>query len=96
MNKIDKEAKIKKAIVKKRKAGIERKNITKIKDVEESSSSSSMSRYSLDSDREDSKVPSHQSPTLIEVPLPEHLEEVHSSPITEKISFERHSVIHEE
>ena len=37
-----------------------------------------------------------RSPTLIEAPLPEHLEEVHSSPATEKIPSKRHSVIHEE
>ena len=56
--KIDKEVKIKKAISKKRKVAIEWNNIIRIKDVEESSSSSSMSMYSLDSDIEDSKVPS--------------------------------------
>ena len=54
--------------------------------------------YNLNSNKEDSKVPSHQSPTLIkqDAPLPVHLEEVHSSPVTEKISFERNSVIQEE
>ena len=82
MTKIDKEVEIKKAIVKKSWVAIERKNIIKIEDVEESSSSSSMSMYSLDSDREDLEMPSRQSPTLIEAPLPEHLEEVHSSPVT--------------
>ena len=55
-----------------------------------------MSMYNLDSNREDSEVPSHQSPTIIEAPLPKHLEEVHSSPVTEKITFERHSMIHEQ
>ena len=40
MTKIDKEAKIKKAIAEKRKDAIEWKNIIRIKDVEESSSSS--------------------------------------------------------
>ena len=57
-----------------------------------------MSMYSLDSDKEDSDVPSHRSPTLIlqDAPLPMHLEEVHSSPAMEKISSERHSVIQEE
>jgi hypothetical protein len=40
----------------------------------------------------------HRSPTLIlqDVPLSGHLEEVHSSPVTEKIPSERHLVIHEE
>jgi hypothetical protein len=40
----------------------------------------------------------HQSPTVIvhDAPLPMHLEEVHSSPVTEKIMFERHLVIQEE
>ena len=52
--------------------------------------------YSLDSDREDSEVPSHRSLTLIEDPLLEHLEEVHSSLVTEKILSERNSVVHEE
>jgi hypothetical protein len=33
---------------------------------------------------------------LIKDPLPEHLEEFHSSLVTEKISSERHLVIHEE
>ena len=52
----------------------------------------------LDSDQEDSTMPSHRSPTLIlqDAPLPVHLEEVHSPPVTEKISSERHSVIQEE
>ena len=64
--------------------------------MEESSSSSSMSMNNLDSNIEDSEVPSRQSPTLIEAPLPKHLEEVHSSPATEKILSKRHSVVHEE
>jgi hypothetical protein len=50
----------------------------------------------LDSDQEDSDVSSHRSPTLIEAPFPEDLEEVHNSPVTYKIPFERHVVIHEE
>ena len=55
-----------------------------------------MSMYSIDSDREDSEVPSHQTPTLIEAQIPENQEEVHSSPTTEKIPSERHLVIHKE
>ena len=41
-------------------------------------------------------MPSHRSPTLIEDPLPEHLEEVHSYLVMDKIPSERHSVINEE
>ena len=57
-----------------------------------------MSMHNLDSNNEDSEVQSHRSSTLIlkDVPLPKNLEEVHSSPITEKILSERHSIIHEE
>ena len=57
-----------------------------------------MSMHCLDSDRKDSNVLSHQSPTVIlpDAPLPMHLEEVHSSPVMEKVPFERHSVILEE
>ena len=73
MNKVDKEAEIKKSIVEKRRVAIERKNIIKIEDVEESSSSSLISIHDLDSNKEDSEVPSHWSPTLIEAPLLEHL-----------------------
>lgn len=54
--------------------------------------------YNLDSDKEDSYIPSHRSPTIIvhDGPLPMHLEEVHSSPLTEKILSKRHSLIQEE
>ena len=96
MIKIDKEAEIKKAIVEKNRVASEWKNIIRIKEVEESSSSSSMSMYSLDYDREYSEVPSHRTPTLIEAQLPKNQEEVHSSPTIEKIPSERHSVIQEE
>ena len=99
MTKVDKEEEIHKAIAEKSIVAIEQNNIIRIKDEEESSSSSSsMSIYNLDSNNEDSKVQSHRSPTLIlqDVPLLGHLEEVHSSPVTEKIPYERHSVIHEE
>ena len=96
MTKIDKEAEIKKSIADKSKDTIEWKNIIRIKDVEESSSSSSMSMHNLDSYKEDLEVPSHRSPTLIEAPLPDNLEEVHSSPAMEKIPSERNLVIHEE
>ena len=98
MTQIDKEEEIKKAKEEKNRAAIEWKNIIRIKDEEESSSSSSMSMYSLDLDKEYSDVPSHRSPTLIleDAPLPMHLEEVHSSPVMEKVSSERHSVMQEE
>ena len=82
----------------KKKVSIERRNIIKIADEEEESSSSLTSMYSLDLDKEDSHVPSHRSPTVVlhDASLPMHLEEFHSSSVTEKISFERHLVINEE
>jgi hypothetical protein len=57
-----------------------------------------MSMYSLDSNGEDSNIPSNRSPTYVlhPAPLPMHMEEVHSSPIIEKVSCERHYVIQEE
>ena len=69
-----------------------------IKDEEEESPSSSISMYILDSNKEDSNVPSHQSHTIIphDAPLPMHLDEVHSSPVMENILYEIHSVIQEE
>ena len=98
MIQIDKEVGIQKTKAKKRKVAIERRNLIELKDVEEESSSSSMSMYNLDPNKQDSYVSSHQSPTIIlhDPPLPMHLEEVHSSPITEKILSKRHSVIQEE
>jgi hypothetical protein len=96
MSKIDKEAEIKKSIDEKNRVASERKNLIRIEDVEESSSSYSMSMYSIDYDQEDLEVPSHRSPTLIEAQIPENQEEVHSSPTMEKIPSERNSVIHEE
>ena len=98
MTQVDKEVEIQKAKAGKNKVAIEWKNLIRINDEEESSSSSSMSMYSLNSDKEDSDVPSHRSPTLIlqDAPLPMHLEEVHSSPVTEKIPSERNPVMQEE
>ena len=54
--------------------------------------------YNLDLDGEDSDVPSNRYPTIVlyDAPLPMHMEEVHSSPITKKVSSKRHYVIHEE
>ena len=84
MIQIDKEAEIQKTKSEKRKATIEQRNIIRIENKEEESSYSSMSMYCVDSDREDSDVPSHRSPTVIlyDAPLPMHLEEVHSSLVT--------------
>ena len=57
-----------------------------------------MSMYNLYSYNEDLDVPYHQSPTVLVnySPLPMHLEEVHSSPVTKKIVSERYSMIQEE
>ena len=96
MLKIGREAKIKRPIEEKNRATSDWKNLVRIEDVEESSSSSSMSMYSIDFDREDSEVPSHRSPTLIEAQIPENQEEVYSSPTMEKIPSKRNLVIHEE
>ena len=54
--------------------------------------------YNLDSWNKYSEVPFHRSPTLIlqDAPLPGHLEEVHSSPVTGKIPSGRNLVIQEE
>ena len=59
MSNVDKEAKTKRAIEENNKVASERKNLVRIEDVEESSSSYSMSMYSIDYDREISEVPSH-------------------------------------
>ena len=98
MTQIDKEVEIHKVKAEKSKVVIERRNIIWVEDEEEESSSSSMSMYGLDSDKEDSDVPSHRSPTVIvhDAPLPMHLEELHSSPITEKVPSKRHSSVQEE
>ena len=54
--------------------------------------------YSLDSDWEDSNLPSNQFPIVVihDAPLPMHTKEVHSSPITEFFLSNRHSMIEEE
>ena len=97
MSKIDKEVETKKSIEENNKVASEQKNLDiRIEDVEESSSSSSMSMYSIDYDREDTEVPPHQYPTLIEVQIPKKQEEVHISPTTEKNPSERNLVIQEE
>ena len=96
MSKVDKEVETKKAIEENNKVASEQKHLIRIEDVEESSSSYSLSMYSIDSDRERLEVPSRQSPTLIEVQIPEKHKEVHISPPTENNLFERHSIIQEE
>ena len=67
MSKEDKEEEPNKSIEEKNKVATKWKNLVRIEDVEESSSSSSMSMYNIDSNRESLEVPSRQSPTLIEV-----------------------------
>ena len=54
--------------------------------------------YSLDSGEEGLEFLSNQTPTIFihNVPLPMHVEEVHNSPITEKVPSERHSMVREE
>ena len=54
--------------------------------------------YNLDSDGEDLEFPSNQSPTIVlhDSPIPMHMKEAHSSPITEKFPSERHFVVQEE
>ena len=74
MTKDGKEVEIQRVIAEKNRTSIEWKDPIRIEDREESSSSSSMFVNILDLDQEDSVVPSHRSPTLIEAPLPEHLE----------------------
>ena len=96
MSKVDKEGETKRGIEEKNKVSSERQNVVKIEDVEESSSSSSMSIYIIDYDREISEVPSCESPTLIEFQIPDKLEEVHNSPTTDNNLFERNSKVQEE
>ena len=67
MFKVDKEAELKRAIEEMNKVANEWDNIIRIEDEEESSSSSLMSMYSIESHRKGSEVSSLQSPTLLEV-----------------------------
>ena len=83
MSQIDKEAKQKKAIKVKRKTLSGKLNIVRIDD-EESSSSSSMSLYNIESNENHSEISSRRTPTMIENQVPEQLDEVHSSPTTDK------------
>jgi len=92
MSQIDREAEQKKAIEVKCKTSGGKLNIVRIDD-EESSSSSSMSLYSIESNEKHSEVSSRRTPTMIENQDPEQLDEVHSSPTKDKNQSERHSQI---
>ena len=94
MSKVDKEAELKRTIEERNKVSSEEDNIVKIEVEEEPSSS--MSMYSIKSDRKGSEVSSHQSPSLLEVHIPDQHEEVHSSPTTDKNPSKRHSKVQEE
>ena len=83
MSQIDKDAELKRAIEVKNKVLSEQMNVVRIED-EESSSSSSMSLYSIDFNEKDLEVSSCQTPTLVEIQVPDKPEEVHSSPTTDK------------
>ena len=83
MGQIDKEAEQERAMQEKSKVSSEQLNIVRIED-EESSSSSSMSLYNIESNEKNSEIASRRSPTLIETQVPEQLEEVHSSPTMDK------------
>ena len=92
MSQIDKEAGQKKAIEVKCKTSGGKLNIVRIDD-EESSSSSSMSIYNIESNVKHSEVSSRTTPTMIKNQVPEQLDEVHSSPTANKNQSERHSQI---
>ena len=92
MSKIDKEVEWKRTIEEKSKVSSERLNIVRIDD-EESSSSSSMSLYSIKSNGKDSEVSSRRTPTLVENQVPEQLEKVHSYSTIDKNQSERHSQV---
>ena len=62
-------------------------------DDEESSSSSSMSLYNIESNEKHSKVSTRRTPTMIENQDPKQPDEVHSSPTADKNQSERHSQI---
>ena len=79
----------------KNKVSSKRLDMVRIED-EESSSSSSISLYKIESNEKDSEVSSQRSPTLIETQVPEEPEEVHSSPTTDKSQSARHSQARQE
>ena len=98
MIQIDKEAERQKSMIERNKVAMERNIIPKVEECEEDSLSSSMSMYNLDSSEEESKFLSNWTPTIFidNAPLSMHVEEVHSSPITEKVPSERNSMAQEE
>ena len=67
-------------------------NIVRIDD-EESSSSSSMSLYIIESNEKHLEVSSRRTPTMIENQGPEQLHEVHNSLTADKNQSKRHSQI---
>ena len=95
MSQIDKEAKQKKAIEVKSKTSSGKLNIVRIDD-EESSSSSSMSLYNIESNEKHSEVSSWRTPTMIENQVPEQLDEVHSSLTMDKNQSKRLSQVQQE
>jgi hypothetical protein len=98
MIQIDKEDDRQKSKVERNKVDMGRKIIPRDEDYEEGSSSSSMSMYNLDSGKKDSEFLSNWIAIVVihNAPLLMHMEEVHSSPITEKVPAERHFVVQEE
>ena len=95
MSQIDKEAEQKRAIEVKSKVSSKRLDIVRIED-EESSSSSSMFLYNIESNEKDSEVSSRRSLTLIETQVPEQTEEVHISLTMDKTQSARHSQAQQE
>ena len=65
-------------------------------DDEESSSSSSMSLYSIESNEKHSEVSSRRTLTMIENQVPKQLDEVHSSSTMDTNKSERHSQVQQE
>ena len=55
-----------------------------------------MSLYNIESDGKHSEVSSRRSPTLVQAQIPDKLEEVHSSPTTDKNLSERHSQVEQQ
>ena len=92
MSQIDKEIDLKRALELKHKFSSERVNIVRIED-EESSSSSSMYLYNIESDMKDSEVSSYRSPTLLEAQVPDKPKEVHSSLTTDNNQSKRNSQV---
>ena len=95
MSQIDKEVDLKRALELKHKVLSEWINIVRIED-DESSSSSLMSLYIIQSNKKDLEVSSRRSPTLVEAQIPDKPEEVHSSPTIDKNPSERHSQVQQE